>query len=253
MSPMHDSLDTAALLRFPAYGRGNTAAESLDARAFVVDLGHLALENALLVMRGLVEKRSRGEIGDRLLLVEHPPVYTLGRGLQRSVREQQTQSPESLQSLRDRLPHPVVEIERGGGVTFHDEGQIIGYPIIRLAPEAGLGLHGYLRKLEAVLCEVVEIVTPALTPSTRPDATGIWVGEKKIASLGIAVRKWVTYHGFALNLATNLSAFGHVRPCGFDAQVMANWSDVAGRELSKDDVLPVLKQVFSKRFSLENS
>src|SRR5947207_2672424 len=163
-------------------------------------LGRIAYDDALALQDGLAAKRRAGEISDTVLLLEHEPVYTIGR-----TRDQS--------SLRDRtaLPHPVVEINRGGQATYHGPGQLVGYPIFDLQNH-GRDLHRYLRALEAVLIETLRGY--GIVAQQREGLTGVWVGAKKIASIGVGVRHWVAMHGFALNVCGDLAPFAHITPCG---------------------------------------
>jgi lipoyl(octanoyl) transferase len=178
-------------------------------------------------MAQYVQKRIHDEIPNTLLLVRHPAVYTLGRGIQTSVRQKQPEHPkESLESLQNCLPHPVLEVERGGGITFHDEGQIIGYPIVKLNPKKGFGISAYLRTLEEFIISSLQEFFPHAPFSSSKEATGIWLENKKVVSFGIAIRRWVTYHGFAIHIHSDLSAFQKIRPCGLEAQRIANLPDL---------------------------
>jgi lipoate-protein ligase B len=131
---------------------------------------------------------------------------------------------------------PIFEIERGGDVTYHGPGQLVGYPILALDDDER-DLHAYLRNLEEALLGVCADV--GLEGRRNPGWTGVWIGERKVASLGIAVRKWVTMHGFALNVATDLSRFAAINPCGLDAAVMTSLAEESGRALTVDDVKPL--------------
>ncbi|NNM28857.1 MAG: lipoyl(octanoyl) transferase LipB [Akkermansiaceae bacterium] len=156
---------------------------------------------ALAVQRDLVAQRLAGAVPDTLLLLEHAPVYTIGRTRDRS-------------SLHDPalLPHPVVEINRGGQATYHGPGQLVGYPIVDLRNH-GRDLHLYLRLLEGVLIDT--LADHGVTAGRRDGLTGVWVADRKIASLGIGVQKWITMHGFALNVtAESLPPFLAITPCG---------------------------------------
>ena len=157
------------------------------------------------LQRELVEQRLRGEIGDVLLLVEHEPVITIGRGTDRA------------DVAQARLP--IVEVERGGEATYHGPGQLVAYPIL-LLPEGRRDLHRYLRDLEEVVLRVLAEFD--VTGTRRPGLTGVWIGERKVCSIGVSVRRWVTWHGLALNLDADLEHFAQFRPCGLDAAVMAN-------------------------------
>ena len=131
---------------------------------------------------------------------------------------------------------PVIEVERGGDVTYHGPGQLVGYPILKL-DEAERDLHLYLRNLEEALIGVCADV--GLEGRRNPGWTGAWIGARKVASLGIAVRRWVTLHGFALNVSTDLSRFAMINPCGLEATVMTSLAAETGRPLTLDDIKPL--------------
>ena len=165
----------------------------------VVDLGQIEYNAALEIQNRHVEDLLAGVGGEVLLLLEHEPVYTIGR-----TRDQS--------SLRDSLPHPAIETNRGGQATYHGPGQLVGYPIIDLN-RRGRDLHHYLRFLEEFLIRLCAAY--GVEASRRDGLTGVWAGEKKIASLGVGVKRWVAMHGFALNvLESSLPAFNHITPCG---------------------------------------
>lgn len=166
----------------------------------------------------LVEKRIRGEIGDTLLLLEHQSVVTRGRGLQWTGQARARHMP-----LLQPLPQGVdfSESERGGDLTWHGPGQLVIYPIIHLKNR---DVAGYLRKIEnAVISFLGDFEIRA---HAKNNATGVWVGEKKVASIGIAVRRWVTYHGIAINIVNDLSPFHWISPCGFSPEVMTRLIDI---------------------------
>lgn len=147
-----------------------------------------------------------GTIGDTLVFTEHEPVYTIGL---RSGADQHIIWDNA------RLATEGIAVERtnrGGDITYHGPGQIVGYPIISL--NARRDLHAYLRLLEQVMITVVGKL--GLTATRREGLTGIWLGERKVAAIGVAVRRWVTYHGFALNVNVNLDHFAGIVPCGID-------------------------------------
>jgi lipoyl(octanoyl) transferase len=186
-------------------------------------LGRVAFADALAMQEKLVaEKRADHSLGDKLLLLEHEPVYTIGRTPDQS-------------SLRDveHLPHPLFPINRGGQATYHGPGQLIGYPIINLR-ECGQDLHRYLRWLEALLVET--LAEFGLAATTRPGLTGVWVEDRKIASIGVGVRHWVTMHGFALNVSGDLAPFDQIVPCGIANVAMTSIEKEIGRECSVADI-----------------
>jgi lipoate-protein ligase B len=179
----------------------------------VVDLGRMAYLPALELQRRLVRARVEGEFhDDLLLLVEHDPVVTLGRG----TRQSSLPMPES--ALRER-GFEVVEVERGGDVTVHAPGQLVLYPILDLQQHRP-DLHWYLRQLEETIIRGLESM--GIVASRNPGRTGVWVGSRKIASIGVHVKRWVTLHGVALNVTTDLRVFNVVVPCGIDGVVMTN-------------------------------
>lgn len=164
-------------------------------------LGRVSFGDALALQEKIVaEKRIDHSLGDELLLLEHEPVYTIGR----------TPDQSSLRGVA-HLPHPLFPINRGGQATYHGPGQLIGYPIIDLR-QCGQDLHRYLRWLETLLMETLAEVGIAAT--TRPGLTGVWVEDRKIASIGVGVRHWITMHGFALNVGGDLAPFDQIVPCG---------------------------------------
>lgn len=176
----------------------------------VMRLGRRGYSEVHALQQDLVERRLRGEITDTLVLVEHEPVITIGRGADRSVAEQ--------------TGLPIFEVERGGEATYHGPGQVVAYPIL-LLPEGRRDLHRYLRDLEEVLIRVLAEVE--IEGRREEGLTGVWIGNRKVASLGVAVRRWVTWHGLALNVHTDLEAFQRFRPCGLDASVMTRLADHA--------------------------
>ncbi len=178
-------------------------------------LGRVDYEPALALQGRLRARRIAGETADTLLLLEHPPVLTLGRGADAA---NVLASEESLRALGIR----VHRIGRGGDVTYHGPGQLVGYPILDLR-ERGRDVHKYLRDLEEVfirwLARRGEGEEGGGIPAGRvPGATGVWVDGKKITAIGVGVRRWVTLHGFAFNVNPDLSRFDLIRPCGFEAE-----------------------------------
>jgi lipoyl(octanoyl) transferase len=176
-------------------------------------LGQTRYEDAYALQQELLEARVRGEIGDVLILTEHEPVVTLGRG----------SSAEEAAEVR-ALGIPVFEIERGGEATWHGPGQMVAYPIFAL-PEGRRDLHQYLRDLEEVVLGVLEEVE--IVGRREPGLTGVWIGASKVCSIGVAVRRWVTWHGLALNVGTEPDAFRGFRPCGLAPETMTRVADHA--------------------------
>jgi lipoyl(octanoyl) transferase len=205
--------------------------------ARVIDLGRREYGEVWKLQQELVAERQRDAVEDTLVLVEHPDVITLGR---RQSSQANVVAPGDI---------PIFEIERGGDVTYHGPGQLVGYPIFKL-DDAERDLHVYLRNLEEALIGVCGDL--GLVGRRNPGWTGVWIGERKVASLGIAVRKWVTMHGFALNVSTDLTRFSAINPCGLDAAVMTSLARELARDVTLADVKPLavarFGEVFARRF-----
>lgn len=195
----------------------------------VLPLGRIDYHAALDIQNRHVEDLISGTGGEILLLLEHEPVYTIGR-----TRDQS--------SLRDSLPHPVVETNRGGQATFHGPGQLVGYPILDLN-KRGRDLHAYLRFLEEFLIRLC--AEYGVGASRRDGLTGVWVGKKKIASLGVGVKKWIAMHGFALNvLESSLPAFHHITPCGIAGVEMTCLESESGKRISMQEITSLAAETF---------
>jgi lipoate-protein ligase B len=185
----------------------------VSAQLGLLDLGHRAYAGTLELQRTLCRRRLAGELDrDLLLLVEHEPVITLGRATRA------TSLPLAGAEL-ERRGVAVVEVERGGDVTYHGPGQLVGYPILQLR-EHREDLHWYLRQLEAAL--ISTLAGLGIAAGRNPGLTGVWTGGRKIASIGIHVKQWVTFHGFALNVSTDLRGFDLIVPCGIRDVVMTS-------------------------------
>ncbi len=173
----------------------------------VLDWGRTRYEAAWRAQDELVARRIAGEIGDTLVFTEHEPVYTVGL---------RSGAADHLVWAADHLAREGIEVvktNRGGDITYHGPGQLVGYPIVDLS--ARKDLHEYLRLLEQVMINTVGGL--GLVATRREGKTGIWVGTRKIAAIGVAVRRWVAYHGFALNVQPNLAHFQGIVPCGISA------------------------------------
>jgi lipoate-protein ligase B len=183
--------------------------------AELIDWGVLDYEEALERQRNLVKLRQQGGCGDLIIVVEHPHVITLGRRR------------EALANVVAPAGVPVVEIERGGDVTYHGPGQVVVYPIVQLE-EDERDLHLFLRNLEEGIIKT--LARYELRAGREEGKTGVWLDGRKLASMGIACRKWVTFHGLALNVNTDLSYFQRINPCGFESSVMTSVSaELAGK------------------------
>jgi lipoyl(octanoyl) transferase len=201
-----------------------------------LDWGRTPYREAQRRQQELVSRRLAGGIGDTLVFTEHDPVYTVG--LRRGAEEHLVWEPERL--AREGLE--VVKTNRGGDITYHGPGQVVGYPIVSLAPRPDL--HAYLRLLEQVLINAVGSL--GLAASRRTGKTGIWLGTRKVAAIGVAVRRWTAYHGFALNVEPDLAHFAGIVPCGIgaaDGSVTSLRAEL-GRPLPLDEVRSVLAREF---------
>lgn len=193
----------------------------------VVNLGRRPYQPVLELQRELCRRRMAGAIReDLLLLVEHDPVVTLGRGTRAS------SMPVPRPTLA-ALGFEVVEVERGGDVTIHEPGQLVGYPILDLQHHRP-DLHWYLRQLEGVL--IAALGHLGVAAQRTPGLTGVWTGGRKIASLGIHVKQWITFHGFALNVINDLRGFGSVVPCGIEGVVMTSVAREVGGSRDPHDL-----------------
>jgi lipoyl(octanoyl) transferase len=181
----------------------------------------------------VAKKREDRALSDELLLLEHEPVYTIGR----------TPDQSSLRGAR-HLPHPLFSINRGGQATYHGPGQLMGYPIIDLR-RCGQDLHRYLRWIEQLLIEV--LADYGIGASRRESLTGVWVENRKIASIGVGVRHWITMHGFALNVHGDLSPFNHIIPCGINEVAMTSIEKETGKAFSVADVAKAVEKLALER------
>lgn len=202
----------------------------------LVDWGRTRYEPARVAQEALVAQRLAGEVGDTLVFTEHEPVFTVGL---------RTGAAQHLVWDATRLATEGVEVvktNRGGDITYHGPGQLVGYPIVSL--NARPDLHAYLRFLEDVL--INSVGTLGLVATRRPGLTGIWIGPRKIAALGVAVRRWVTYHGFALNVNAHLPHFAGIVPCGIAASDGTVTSLHA--ELGHSQDLTAVKTIVAREF-----
>src|SRR5215472_14075589 len=182
-------------------------------------LGRMEFAAALALQEEIVvRKRNDPSFEDQLLLLEHEPVYTIGRTPDRSSLFATASRPyRDGEPCSAHLPHPLFSINRGGQATYHGPGQLMGYPIIDLR-RCGQDLHKYLRWLERLLIDLLSDY--GITATQRGSLTGVWVEDRKIASIGVGVRNWITMHGFALNVCCDLAALDHITPCGISNVMM---------------------------------
>jgi lipoyl(octanoyl) transferase len=204
----------------------------------VLDWGRTGYNAAWRQQDELVQQRLAGEIGDTLVFTEHEPVFTLG------LRQGADSHLVWDEARLAREGVAVVQSNRGGDITYHGPGQIVGYPIINLATHKDL--HAYLRFLEQVL--INSLGSLGLAAARREGKTGIWLGPRKIAAIGVAVKRWVTYHGFALNVNANLAHFDGIVPCGIGAAdgTVTSMQAELGREIDVAEVKAVLAAEFGK-------
>ena len=200
------------------------------------DLGVLRYVEALEKQRELVEQRKTGAICDRLLIVEHPHVVTMGRN---GHRENLLAEPE----LLARSGIEFYETDRGGDVTYHGPGQIVGYPILDLR-EWKRDVHAYVRAIEQVIIDALRGF--GLAAGREAGATGVWTTEGKIAAIGVHISRWVTSHGFALNVDTDLNYFRYIVPCGLTRPVASMRS--LGSRAERGEVVAALIQNFGRVF-----
>jgi lipoyl(octanoyl) transferase len=206
-------------------------------------LGTVGYADALELQKRLVEQRKAGVIPDQLLLLEHPPVITLG-AKSRNDRSHVLETPDALAARGVEL----FETGRGGDVTYHGPGQLVGYPIMDLRPDR-CDVHRYVRDLEEALIRAVAELGIHAERSTG--LTGIWVGQEKLAAIGVRIARWVTSHGFALNVSTNLAHFGMIVPCGIADKGVTSLEKLLGRPVPMPDVQHAVLQAFAAVFDKE--
>jgi lipoate-protein ligase B len=205
----------------------------------IIDCGLANYREVLQLQHQLQEKRRRGEIPDTVLIVEHPATITLGA----------RQSTNKLLADRKDLAQrhiDVVDIRRGGGTTAHNPGQLVFYPILNLR-QLNLGISEYIRELESIGAELLEHLD--VHAERQKGFPGLWVGTKKIASIGVRVSKFITYHGMAINIQNDLSIFEFITPCGLDGVEMTSVLKETGKRCSISQVKEGLSQLLIRHFS----
>ncbi|MGH7901030.1 MAG: lipoyl(octanoyl) transferase LipB [Thermodesulfobacteriota bacterium] len=206
-------------------------------------LGMIDYKNALELQLSLLEKRKHGEIGDTILLLEHPPTYTIGR--KGNIKNLLIDS----ENLKKRGIH-FERVSRGGDITFHGPGQLVGYPIIDLN-NFNRDVYRFLRKLEEAI--ILTLSEFGINGERVRDLTGVWVGEEKIASIGVGIKKWITYHGFALNVNTDLTYFDNIVACGIPKVEITSME----RKLGTKDGMKMIEvensviKAFKKTFNMD--
>jgi lipoate-protein ligase B len=199
----------------------------------VARLGVIDYQAALDLQSALVAARMRDAIGDTLLLLEHPHVYTLGRGADAGF------------ILDPPADVPIHRVSRGGQVTYHGPGQLVGYPILKLEG-AERDVIRYLRKLEQVIVDALAAVD--IEAQQREGLTGVWVGGEKIASIGVGIRRWTTLHGFAINVATDLRCFEHIVPCGIAGCRMTSIAGLGRPAITVMEFATIIEHAFATVF-----
>lgn len=180
----------------------------------VVDLGRAPFARVHAEMLALVEDVRKGERAGEVWFVEHEPVFTAGRGIPQT-----------------ELAPGQIAVERGGKITYHGPGQLVVYPIVRLARRDARAWLAALETYGLAICAEL-----GLTATASVDGTGVFVGDKKVGSIGVAIRHWISFHGLALNVAMDLRPFHTIRPCGLAPEIMADLTQVAGRAIALDEV-----------------
>ena len=200
----------------------------------IIDLGISEFKDTWNLQKELQEKRILGEIEDQLILVEHPAVYTLGKN----------SSKEHLLKRREGVS--VVQTDRGGNITFHGPGQLVGYPILDLNFYKR-SITWYMRELEQLMIDVLKEY--GIKGSTKKGLTGTWVKDRKIAALGVRISRWVTMHGFSLNINPDLNYYQDIIPCGIQGYGVTSMAMIMGEEVpSMDEVKVKMVAYFKNRF-----
>ena len=199
----------------------------------IVELGTVEYQRAHALQQALVAARLHDQIGDTLLVLEHPHVYTLGRGADEKF------------ILAPHPEVPIIRVSRGGQVTYHGPGQVVAYPILKLK-EPARDVGRYLRQLEQVMIEA--LAQHGVCAGRRERLTGVWIGACKIASIGVGIRRWVTYHGLALNLSTDLSYFDSIVPCGIEGCQMTSLERLGLKDIGVAEFTNSLCENFRKIF-----
>jgi len=210
-----------------------------DKPLLYLPLGRRPYESVWQLQKRLVAARAAGKVDDLLISVEHDPVLTMGRGTDRA---NLLAAPETLKQRGVGL----FEIERGGDITFHGPGQVVLYPIIDLR-RRGRDSHKYLRDLESVV--IATLAEWGLEAGVKPGLTGIWVGDYKVGAIGVAVSKWITYHGVAINVNVDLSFFDLINPCGITDYPVGSIAQLLGKGQGMREVERALVRSFAKHFA----
>ena len=211
--------------------------ETQTDQILVQNIGRKSYKAVWDLQKEMQQQRIRGEIEDTLILVEHDPVYTLGKNADKD---------HLLQSRDESVD--VFNIERGGDITFHGPGQLVGYPILDLS-NYKKSVSWYMRTLEKVLIDT--LIEFKIIAQRNDGLTGVWVGDEKIAALGVRISRWVTMHGFALNVNPDLSFYDGIIPCGIFDHGVTSMEQLLGKTQNNDNVKNVVIKKFNKNFIKE--
>ena len=212
-----------------------TQPENIEMRKIdILDLGVKSYKKVWDLQKELVKKRQNGQINDTLILVEHEPVYTLGKNADEN-------------HILQHMPRNVktYQIERGGDVTFHGPGQLVGYPIMDLH-NYNKSISCYMRSLEQLIIDT--LAEFRVTAERKDGLTGVWVGDEKIAALGVRVTRWITMHGFALNVTPDLTYYSGIIPCGIFEYGVTSMAKLVTNEITVNSVKRVLAKMFMNQF-----
>ncbi len=210
---------------------------------YLVHLGHMAYQEAWDLQRQVGAGVKSGVFPDTVLLVEHPPVYTVGRSAH-----------DSLQNLlwdderRRTEGIDLYMVDRGGDITYHGPGQLVGYPIIDLTRH-GRDLHRYLRRLEESIIAALQYF--GIDAVCKPPHTGVWIDQEKVAAIGVKASHWITQHGFALNVNPRLEHFAGIVPCGISDKGVTSMARMLGRPVDLGEVIPVMERELARTFGFE--
>ncbi|MCX6826558.1 MAG: lipoyl(octanoyl) transferase LipB [candidate division Zixibacteria bacterium] len=210
-------------------------------KLLVIKPGQTRYQDAWELQKKLVALRYQEKIPDSLILTEHKPVITMGRG---TSKKNLLVSSEELRKRHIDL----YEIERGGDITFHGPGQAVIYPIINLESR-GRDLHKYLRSMEHLIIAIFHEL--GLEADTKPGMTGVWVDNKKVAAIGVAVSKWVAYHGAALNISPQLEYFDLIIPCGITQYAVGSLKSILGKDIDMERIYKIIAEKYCQMFEYE--
>ena len=220
---------------FPSGKRDNRESQLIGRGALAVaEMGIVDYDDALAIQSAMLAARIEGSVGDTLLMMEHPHVFTLGRGADERFIVANTGGV------------PIRRVSRGGEVTYHGPGQLIGYPILKLEGR-DRDVTKYLRSLEGAMIDA--LAKFGIDGGRRDRMTGVWIGARKIASIGVGIRRWTTWHGFALNVSTDLSYFDSIVPCGIEGCRMTSVSELTNRAVSVREFAAMMRESFASTFS----